>query len=310
MTRTASDTEPARPGDGRADADADEAAFAALTELVAAGGVFVLTGAGLSTDSGIPDYRGRDGVRRVMPMQFGEFIATSAARQRYWARSYVGWSRFRAARPNAGHHAVTALQRAGLVEALITQNVDGLHDEAGGRDVIELHGSLAEVVCLQCGDRSARAVLQERMDADNPGFTAYVQAVAAEGSRVSSQIRPDGDIVLADEAVGEFVLPQCQVCGADRLKPDVVFFGESVPTARVERCLAALSASRSVLVLGSSLAVMSGYRFVRKAAVERIPVAILTHGWSRGDEQASLKLDLPLSLTLTRLAQAVTPPVR
>ena len=150
--------------------------LAELTDLVAAGGVFVLTGAGLSTDSGIPDYRGRDGVRRVMPMQYGEFVGSSDARRRYWARSFVGWQRFRAAEPNAGHRAVAAVQRHGLVDCLVTQNVDGLHQRGGSASVVELHGSLGEVVCLTCGDRTARVTVQEQLAEANPGFADEVVA--------------------------------------------------------------------------------------------------------------------------------------
>lgn len=276
-----------------------------LVEQVRAGGVFVLTGAGLSTDSGIPDYRGRDGVRRVMPMQYAEFAGSSAARRRYWARSFVGWQRFREAAPNDGHRSVARLQQLGVVGELVTQNVDGLHQGAGSPDVVELHGSLGEVVCLTCGDRSARPHVQERLAEANPGFTDHVRGAARDGSQVSSQIRPDGDIVLADEVVETFRAPTCLVCGADTLKPDVVFFGESVPRERVQRCLDAVDASRSVLVLGSSLAVMSGYRFVRRAAARGIPVAIVTRGATRGDGEATLHLDAPLAPTLSALVDAL-----
>jgi NAD-dependent SIR2 family protein deacetylase len=278
---------------------------AGLERMVRAGGVLVLTGAGLSTDSGIPDYRGRDGIRRIMPMQYAEFVGSSAARQRYWARGFLGWGRFARAQPNEGHRAVARLGRVGLVEAVVTQNVDGLHGAAGSPEVIELHGSLAEVVCLTCGDRSDRSGVQERMACANPGFERHVAAVAPDGSQVSSQIRPDGDIVLPDEAVAGFRLPQCLVCGADTLKPDVVFFGESVPKPTVGRCLDLVDRARSVLVLGSSLAVMSGYRLVRRAAANGTPVAIVTHGPTRGHAHASLVLDAGLTPTLTALVAAV-----
>ena len=272
-----------------------------LLDLVAAGGLFVLTGAGLSTDSGIPDYRGQDGVRRVMPMQYAEFRATSAARQRYWARSFIGWERFRAAVPNTGHRHVTTLQRWGLVTELVTQNVDGLHTEAGADDVVELHGSLEAIVCLECGERTSRVDHQRRLREANPGFAAYLAGVVVDASQVSSQIRPDGDTVLADAAVTDFAMVQCLACGSDALKPDVVFFGEAVPKARVDRCHAALEAARGVLVLGSSLAVMSGYRFVRRAAALGKPVAIVTRGATRGDAESTVKLDAPLSSTLATL---------
>ncbi|GGL43219.1 NAD-dependent protein deacetylase [Phycicoccus endophyticus] len=264
-------------------------------------GTLVLTGAGISTDSGIPDYRGPDGTRRVTPMQHGEFCASSENRRRYWARSFVGWQRFSRARPNSGHHAVAALQRAGVLGAVVTQNVDGLHQAAGSPAVTELHGTLAEVVCLSCDARCARDALQARMARENPGFEGFVRGQASDGSRVSSQIRPDGDVVLPDEAVAAFRLPRCLVCGGDALKPDVVFFGGSVPRERVEACFALTDAAPALLVLGSSLAVMSGLRFVRRAARRGIPVMAVTRGPSRGDEHMSVRVDGPLAPTLARL---------
>ena len=267
----------------------------------------VLTGAGMSTESGIPDYRGPDGRRRVQPMQHGEFVGSSEARQRYWARGFVGWTRFSAAGPNAGHRALGRLQRAGRIGALVTQNVDGLHQAGGAPDVIELHGSLSEVVCLTCGDLSDRELLQARMHDENPEFAARATGSSSDGSQVSSQIRPDGDIVLDEESVRGFVVPHCRVCGADTLKPDVVFFGGSVPRERVARVTELVASSEGLLVLGSSLAVMSGYRFVRQAARAGIPVAILTHGPSRGDGEATLRLDAPLGPTLDAAVDALVP---
>lgn len=273
-----------------------------LVELVGAGDVVVLTGAGLSTESGIPDYRGPDGTRRVTPMQYAEFTGSSAARQRYWARSFVGWQRFSRAAPNAGHQAVARLQQDGLISGLITQNVDGLHQAAGARDVVELHGSLDDVVCLTCGDRTPRAALHDRLAEANPGFKERVLGTVGDGSQVSSQIRPDGDIVLDEGAVVDFRLVRCVICAADTLKPDVVFFGESVPKPKVEHCFALVGAARSLVVLGSSLAVMSGYRFVRRAAALGIPVALVTASPTRGDAEATVRLHTPLGETLTRLA--------
>ncbi len=262
----------------------------AVARLLAAGNVLALTGAGISTESGIPDYRGPDGKRRVTPMQFSEFVGSSAARQKYWARSYVGWQRFNEARPNAGHAAVATLQARGHLGAVVTQNVDGLHQGAGARDVHELHGSLARVVCLTCDDRTSRWDLDERMRSANPGFEV-----------TSNEIRPDGDIALNDLEVETFRVPLCLVCGHDTLKPEVVFFGESVPKPLVQQCFALTEQASALLVLGSSLQVMSGYRFVRRAAAKGIPVAIITRGPTRGDGEASHHVDAPLGLTLSAL---------
>jgi NAD-dependent SIR2 family protein deacetylase len=262
----------------------------AVAALLESGNVLALTGAGISTESGIPDYRGPDGERRVTPMQYSEFVASSEARQRYWARSFVGWQRFNQARPNSGHDAVARLQRAGLLGPVITQNVDGLHQRAGAIDVTELHGALARVVCLTCGDRSSRWDLDARMHEANPGYTV-----------TSDDIRPDGDIALNDLDVTDFRTPTCLVCARDTLKPDVVFFGESVPKPLVEHCFRLTDTADALLVLGSSLKVMSGYRFVRRAAARGIPVAIITRGPTRGDREASVQLDAPLGVTLSAL---------
>ncbi|HET7622145.1 MAG TPA: NAD-dependent protein deacetylase [Gemmatimonadaceae bacterium] len=267
-----------------------EVEFERLAEFVRGGNVVVLSGAGISTESGIPDYRGPEGKQRVTPMMYQEFVGAAANRQRYWARSFVGWRRFAAAEPNAGHYAVAELQHAGLLNAIITQNVDGLHQRAGAHDVLELHGSLARVVCLNCGNRSSRLELEERLRVANSDFVA-----------TPHEIRPDGDVVLDDDEVRRFQLVRCLVCGSDLLKPDVIFFGESVPKELALRCFAEVERSDLLLVLGSSLQVMSGYRFVLRAAELGIPVAIVTRGISRGDEQASIRIDAPLGETLRRL---------
>jgi NAD-dependent SIR2 family protein deacetylase len=265
-----------------------------LRELLAAGGVVVLTGAGISTESGIPDYRGPTGqLRARLPMTIREFTSSAEARRRYWARSYVGWRRIAGARPNAGHLAVAALQQRGVLGAIITQNVDGLHQAAGARDVIELHGGLDHVVCLDCGARSSRAQLHERLRAVNGELVAEI-----------TQINPDGDVELPDELVASFRLVGCDCCGSDALKPDVVFFGENVPKPRVARCFELVDRASSLLVLGSSLTVMSGLRFVHRAAAAGIPVAIVNEGVTRGDEYADVKLDQPLGETLARLVDA------
>lgn len=265
--------------------------LAQVAELVAGRSVLVLTGAGISTESGIPDYRGPDGRRRVTPMEYGEFVRSEEARRRYWARSYVGWQRFNLATPNDGHAAVARLQSGGHLGRVITQNVDGLHQAAGSSDVVELHGSLARVVCLTCGDLGSRWDLEDRMREANPSFEV-----------TTDEIRPDGDIVLDELDVSRFVTPLCLVCRHDTLKPDVVFFGESVPKPLVEECFTLTDSASCLLVLGSSLAVMSGYRFVRRAARNGIPVAIITRGPTRGDGEASLQIDAPLGPTLSALA--------
>jgi len=259
--------------------------------LASAGNVLVLTGAGMSTDSGIPDYRGPDGTRRVTPVHYGEFLDSVAARRRYWARAFVGWRRFAAVEPNAGHAAIARLQHAGALGALITQNVDGLHQAAGSRDVVELHGTLAAVVCLACGARIDRAGIDARIRSLNPDFDPD-----------GRELRPDGDVDLDEADVAAFVTPRCPQCDSDLLKPDVVFFGDSVPKTRVTRCYALTDAADALLVLGSSLRVYSGYRFVRRAAERDIPVAIVTRGPSRGDGEATVRLDASLGEVLPALA--------
>jgi NAD-dependent SIR2 family protein deacetylase len=267
-----------------------------LADLVADGDVVILSGAGLSTESGIPDYRGETGrARRADPMTYQAFAGGAAARQRYWARSHIGWRHITGARPNAGHHAVTELERRGLLAGIITQNVDGLHQAAGAQRVVDLHGNLARVLCLGCGQRTSREELDDRLRAANPGWAARV-----------SQINPDGDAILGDDEVARFRVVDCESCGGC-LKPDVVFFGENVPRARVAECYALVERAGALVVLGSSLTVMSGYRFVRHAAKLAIPVAIVNHGPTRGDAQAQLIIDAPLGPALTALAARCGP---
>ncbi|HEU5267846.1 MAG TPA: NAD-dependent protein deacetylase [Jatrophihabitans sp.] len=262
-----------------------------LRGVVQAGGVVVLSGAGLSTESGIPDYRGPTGaLRRHGPMTYQAFVGSPQARRRYWARSHLGWRQIAHARPNAGHRAVAALQHRGLVDGIITQNVDGLHQAAGATGVVELHGGLDRVVCLGCGARSSRVALDARLRAANLDFAAAAQ-----------RVNPDGDADLADADLDGFVPVGCAACGADLLKPDVVFFGENVPRSRVDACYALVEAAASLLVLGSSLTVMSGLRFVRRAAALDIPVVIVNQGATRGDPLASCKIDAPLGAALTAL---------
>jgi len=265
-------------------------------DIVAGGGVVILSGAGLSTESGIPDYRGPSGLaRRAEPMTYQTFTGGAAARRRYWARSYQGWRHIAGAVPNAGHRAVAELQRRGLVAGIITQNVDGLHQAAGAQRLIELHGSLHRVVCLGCGQRTSRAALDQRLRAANHGWAAP-----------AAQISPDGDAVLTDEQAASFRMVDCQDCGG-ALKPDVVFFGENVPRSRVDECYALTGRARALLVLGSSLTVMSGYRFVRHAARLGVPIVIINQGPTRGDEHATLVLHAPLGQALTALAARCVP---
>jgi NAD-dependent SIR2 family protein deacetylase len=267
--------------------------FDVLAELMADGDVVVLSGAGLSTDSGIPDYRGATGsLRRHTPMTYQTFLRDPRGRHRYWARSFVGWRRIRGARPNAGHQAVAELQAAGLVSGVITQNVDGLHQAAGARSVLELHGGLDRTVCLGCGDLAARASLDERLRAANPTF----------GPRVD-EVNPDGDAELPDEVLDQFVMVDCLACGDGPLKPDVVFFGETVPRDRVERSFELVDGAGLLLVVGSSLTVMSGYRFVLRAEKLGIPVAIVNLGPTRGDAKAEVRLDGPLGELLPELSR-------
>ncbi len=268
----------------------DRSPLTELAELVARGGVAVLSGAGLSTESGIPDYRGPTGrARRAEPMTYQRFVGSAEARRRYWARSHVGWRQIGLAAPNAGHRAVAELERRGLIDGIVTQNVDGLHQAAGARRVIELHGGLDRVVCLTCRERTSRTELEDRLRAANPGWEA------------SGRINPDGDAVLADEQVERFRVVDCATCGG-LLKPDVVFFGENVPRTRVDECFALVAAARALLILGSSLTVRSGLRFVTKAAALGIPIAIVNQGPTGGDAEAVLTLDAPLGVTLTHLA--------
>jgi len=251
--------------------------LAPLIDLLANRNVAVLTGAGCSTESGIPDYRGPETARRARnPIRFAEFVRDEAGRRRYWARSFVGWPRLAAAKPNPAHLALARLQATGHVRGLITQNVDRLHQRAGSADSVELHGALQEVVCLGCGALGERDDLQDRLVALNPGF---------EGGHAAQA--PDGDADLAE--VQDFVVARCLRCAGD-LKPHVVFFGESVPRERVARAREHVDRADALLVVGSSLVVYSGFRFVKQAHQRGIPVAILNLGPTRGDPLATVYL--------------------
>ncbi|MFB8182418.1 NAD-dependent protein deacetylase [Streptomyces sp. NPDC055966] len=269
-----------------------------VADVLRTGGVLVLSGAGISTESGIPDYRGEGGsLSRHTPMTYQEFTTSGRARRRYWARSHLGWRTFGRARPNAGHRAVAAFGRHGLLAGVITQNVDGLHQAAGTDGVVELHGGLDRVVCLSCGALSPRHELARRLEEANAGFEP-----------VAAGINPDGDADLSDEQVGDFRVLPCSVCGGI-LKPDVVFFGEAVPPQRVEHCRALVRAATSLLVLGSSLTVMSGLRFVRQAAQDGKPVLIVNRDPTRGDGHALTRVALPLGDALTTVAGRLGIPV-
>jgi NAD-dependent SIR2 family protein deacetylase len=270
----------------------------AAVDVLAGRPLAALTGAGLSTDSGIPDYRGPGSPRRT-PMTYQEFLSGTQAQRRYWARSHVGWARMAHAAPNDGHRALADLERTGVLQGLITQNVDGLHAEAGSRAVIDLHGRIADVVCTTCGRRSPRVELQQRLAAANPGF------VEAAGAAVEAA--PDGDAELA--ATDGFRLVWCAGCGGV-LKPDVVFFGENVPRERVARAYSTIDtvadAGGALLVAGSSLTVMSGLRFVRHAHKRGTPVVIINRGPTRGDELADVRVDAGCSEELSALAATLS----
>jgi NAD+-dependent protein deacetylase sirtuin 4 len=257
--------------------------------------IALLTGAGISTESGIPDYRGPETRRRARnPIQGRAFRDDAATRRRYWARSFVGWPRLRAARPNAGHLALARLQAGGRVTRLLTQNVDGLHEAAGSPDVEALHGRLSEVVCLGCGTPSDRAELQVRLAALNPAFVDPAGAPLA----------PDGDADLVEAATSGFRVPACVRCQGV-LKPHVVFFGEGVPRERVDRAFAAVDAAEALLIVGSSLAVFSGFRFARHAARTDTPVAIVNLGETRADALAAVRLEAPAGAVLPPLVEAL-----
>jgi NAD-dependent SIR2 family protein deacetylase len=257
--------------------------------------LFVLTGAGCSTDSGIPDYRTVDGEwKRPQPITFQEFVGKERARQRYWARSLAGFRRMRTARPNGAHDALSGLEHFGLVAQLVTQNVDGLHQAAGSRQVIDLHGRIDTVRCLKCGCRRSREQLQVELARRNPAF-ARLDAIEA----------PDGDADLEGIAFDTFNVPPCDACGG-LLKPDVVFFGEGVPPQRVQRAMTALDRADAMLVVGSSLMVYSGYRFVRAMADAGKPIAAVNLGRTRADDLVTLKVDAPCAGILQHLVAAIT----
>jgi NAD-dependent SIR2 family protein deacetylase len=266
-----------------------QAGIGAVADLLAGRTWAVLSGAGMSTDSGIPDYRGPTSVKAT-PMLYAEFVRSLDNRKRYWARSYQGWSRMGHAEPNAGHRLLAALEPHGLI-GVVTQNVDGLHQRAGSSPVIPLHGSIGDVVCLGCGRVTSRRELQDRLALLNPD-------VGAPRVLEHAELRPDGDAVVDDWS--DFVLADCLVCGG-MLKPDVVFFGETVPRDRVDQAYGLVDAADVLVVLGSSLTVMSGFRFVRHNAKAGRDVVIVNRGVTRGDDLATLKIELGCTETLAGL---------
>ncbi|MGL5858551.1 MAG: Sir2 family NAD-dependent protein deacetylase [Angustibacter sp.] len=298
--------------DGHPVVDGWHRALDEAAEVLAVGRVVALTGAGLSTDSGIPDYRGPSAPAR-RPMTYQEFVSGPDAQRRYWARSHLGWRLMRDAAPNGGHRALAALEGAGVLRGLITQNVDGLHQSAGSRDVVDLHGRIADVVCLRCGQVTSRAALHERLIQLNPGFAERVLAETVRSAgpagpagtpagATSGAAKPDGDVELTDpELIASFRLAGCLACRG-LLKPDVVFFGENVPRERVQRCYAMVADAGALLVAGTSLTVQSGLRFVRRAHRDGTPVVLANRGPTRGDDLVAVRLDAGCTEVLTGLA--------
>lgn len=271
-----------------------------LVALLAGRRIAVLTGAGLSTDSGIPDYRGPDSPPSN-PMTIRQFTSDPAFRQRYWARNHVGWRHMDDTAPNAGHRALAALERASVVTGVITQNVDLLHTKAGSVNVVNLHGTYARVVCLVCGYAMSRAALADQLEALNPGFVERAEAVGGLA------VAPDADAVVADTTSFRYL--DCPSCGG-MLKPDIVYFGESVAKAVVDQAYSLVDQADALLVAGSSLTVFSGYRFVRHAAALGKPIAIINRGPTRGDDLATVKVDGGCSELLTLLVDELSPLAR
>lgn len=267
-----------------------------LVDLLHGNPPVVLSGAGVSTASGIPDYRGPTAPKPPrVPIQYSEFVGSAEARRRYWARSMVGWPKVNAAEPNVGHRSLAQLEAAGLSKGLITQNVDGLHQRGGSEHVIELHGALREVRCLGCGEALSRATMQDRLLAANPPLASRM------GPHVRSAVAPDGDAdIPGDDGLGAFVVPECQHCRGI-LKPDVVFFGESVPRPVVDAAWTVFNRANALLVVGSSLTVFSGYRFVREAAKRGMALGVINLGPTRGDAIADVVIEADLCEALPDL---------
>ncbi|MFF2319403.1 NAD-dependent protein deacetylase [Arthrobacter sp. NPDC058097] len=288
---------PAMRGESSA---SDLEALGGIRDVVAGLPLALLTGAGLSTDSGIPDYRGPDSPPRS-PMTYQEFVGDAANRQRYWARNHIGWAHLRRANPNAGHAAVVLLEQRGLLTGLITQNVDRLHEDAGSTNVVDLHGRFDQVICLDCRRTYSRQLLAGVLEELNPEFLEH----ATKSGLV--EMAPDADATVEDlRLIRGFVVARCPACGGV-LKPDFVYFGENVPKERVERAYAMVDKAQALLVAGSSLSVMSGLRFVRHAAKQGKPVVIINRGRTRGDDLATIKLEAGVSESLAWLAEELPP---
>ncbi|WP_147103919.1 Sir2 family NAD-dependent protein deacetylase [Nesterenkonia populi] len=281
---------------------APQLAQAGIAGLLSAGSVLCVTGAGVSTDSGIPDYRGPAGsLHRHRPMTYQEFKYDAAARHRYWARSFVGWRHMGAAQPNPAHQFLAAWQQRGLLSGLVTQNVDGLHAAAGSEPVIALHGNLDQVTCLTCGETEDRRALDLRIEEANPGY-AEAAMVAAEN------VNPDGDVTLDQSWVDAFTLIGCLACGADTLKPDVVYFGENVPEERKAAVRQLVDGSSALLVVGSSMAVMSGFSIALAMHRAGKPIAVINGGPSRADAKADHRWRTRITPALQALDEVLRGP--
>lgn len=282
---------PSAPAQPLSLSDEARASLDEAIELVRDARIAVLTGAGVSTDSGIPDYRGAGAPVRT-PMTYSQFLADEPYRKRYWAGSHLGWRRFAAARPNDGHRTLAELEACGRVAGVITQNVDGLHVRAGSRRVVDLHGSMDRIVCLHCGQAFARESVADRIATLNPWLDLDAE----------HRINPDGDAEVDD--VARFAIPECTVCGGT-LKPDIVFFGEFVPPVKFEEARGIVARADALLVLGSSLVVNSGVRLVGLAQKRRIPTIIVNRGETKADARAAVKIDAGTTETLAALRDAL-----
>lgn len=289
----------ARVVNDTAEPQPDEVARAGIREMLAAGGVLAVTGAGVSTDSGIPDYRGPQGsLYRHRPMTYQEFQHDAAARRRYWARGFVGWRQMHKAEPNTAHRLLAKWQQGGVLTGLITQNVDGLHRAAGSDPVIHLHGDMDSVICLNCGNRETRSSMDARLQEANPGYAEAAFAAA-------ENVNPDGDVTLDQSWVEKFFMVHCLVCDSEKLKPDVVYFGEAVPAERKAAVDELVAASKSLLVVGSSMAVMSGFKIALTMHQSQRAIGVINGGPSRADPKATWRWRTRITPALEDLDQLI-----